>query len=550
MSVAVPDPTAAPAPLHVATRTIDSPRLASLGHTSASAGPAVYAHALERMPDQPGARFWLDSARVTPAGEHDEGARHSVLGDAADVLNDEDAGGENDDGPLGPRILRAGHTDPEAAWARLSALVGGREVRGGEGLPLRGGVVGFCSYELGLADLGVRAPTPGPEDPVVPGMLWVRPSRYVVLDHRAGTLTSVTVGLDEARVHEACAAWHERVLAALEVADTAAATDDRLADDRRSPASPDSPAPPGSPASSVHGRWRHDRGEYAELIDRCHRALREGESYELCLTTRFDVADDVEIDPLALFVALREGCPAPYAALLEVDGGAPEQERLAVVSASPERFLSGRSGVYSTKPIKGTAARHADPERDATAARSLAADAKTRAENLMIVDLLRNDLSRVCEPGSVRVPAMMAVESFASVHQLVSTVTGVAADGVSAVDVARALFPGGSMTGAPKARTVELLASWEDAPRGVYSGVLGMFGADGDCELSIVIRTAVLAPTASGLRWSVGAGGAIVADSDAESEHDEVLLKAAALQRAMARARGRGQQLPGATRRR
>ena len=207
-----------------------------------------------------------------------------------------------------------------------------------------------------------------------------------------------------------------------------------------------------------------------------------------------------------------------------------------MVSASPERFLAGRDGRYSTKPIKGTAARLPDPAADAAAARALADDPKTRAENLMIVDLLRNDLSRVCEPGSVQVPSLMAVESYASVHQLVSTVTGTARAGIEPVDVVRSLFPGGSMTGAPKRRSVELLAAWEASPRGVYSGALGMLSADGTTSLSVVIRTAVLA----GGRWSVGAGGAIVADSDPAAEHDEVLLKARGLRRALARAAGTG----------
>ena len=248
------------------------------------------------------------------------------------------------------------------------------------------------------------------------------------------------------------------------------------------------------------------------------------------------------VDPLALFLDLAERTPTPYAALLEMapdvapgPGEAGAEGGFAVVSASPEQFLSGADGVYSTKPIKGTTPRHADPVADAAAAEHLTTDPKTFAENLMIVDLLRNDLGRVCEPGSVHAPALMQVESYATVHQLVSTVLGRAAPGVTPVDVVRALFPGGSMTGAPKLRSVEMLAGMEAAPRGVYSGALGFLGADGRTELSIVIRTAVR--DAAG-RWSVGAGGAVVLDSDPDAEADEVLLKARSVRQAMARVAG------------
>ena len=185
-----------------------------------------------------------------------------------------------------------------------------------------------------------------------------------------------------------------------------------------------------------------------------------------------------------------------------------------VASASPERFLTVRGRDVEAKPIKGTVAVDEDP--------ALLADAKARAENLMIVDLLRNDLSRVCDPCTVRVPALMQVESYATVHQLVSTITGRLREGRTAVDAVRATFPPGSMTGAPKLRTCQIIDRLETSPRGVYSGALGYFGFDGQADLSVVIRTAVR----TGSVVTVGAGGAIVLDSDPDAELAERNLKA------------------------
>jgi para-aminobenzoate synthetase len=262
--------------------------------------------------------------------------------------------------------------------------------------------------------------------------------------------------------------------------------------------------------------------EYSHAFGRVQEHLHAGNSYEVNLTYRIETPS--ELSPLAAYLRLRAVNPAPYAGYLQHDVPG---HRAWLLSSSPERYaLVTADRVLETKPIKGTTARGETPDEDEAARARLASDPKFRSENLMIVDLLRNDLSMVCDPGTVEVPVLMDVESYPSVHQLVSTVRGRLTDGVTTVAALKALFPAGSMTGAPKLRTMQIIDEVEATPRGVYSGAFGWLAADGRADLGVVIRSLVTGGPGS---YRLGTGGGITVRSDVEEEYAESRWKAARL---------------------
>lgn len=265
-----------------------------------------------------------------------------------------------------------------------------------------------------------------------------------------------------------------------------------------------------------------DRDGYMRRVERARELIRRGEAFEICLTTMLEAA--FAHDPWELWKELRRSNPAPFAAWLDLPEGA-------IVSSSPEKFVSlDADRVAESRPIKGTRARGANDEEDLRIARELASSEKDRAENAMIVDLVRNDLGKVCRYGSVTVPELYAVERYPTVHQLVSTVRGELSNDRDAIDLLSACFPPGSMTGAPKIEAMAILEDLEPMERGVYSGALGFIDASGTMDASVVIRSAVVREGTI----SVGVGGAVVADSDPAAEHAEAMLKAKAIADAIA----------------
>lgn len=349
------------------------------------------------------------------------------------------------------------------------------------------GWVGWLGYETRFETMRTERTRVSP----YPDAAFLFLDRAIEFDHANGTVSLLSLGED--------AAWRAEVETALESASGHPA------------------AARSATASPAVATWRDTDAEYLDKIANCQDAIRRGDAYLLCLTTSVDVA--VRPDPLATYLALRESSPSHHGALLRIGD-------VALLSSSPERFLSVTpDGVVESRPIKGTRPRGATADLDRSLADELAASEKERAENLMIVDLMRNDIAKVSAVGSIEVPSLLRVESYAQVHQLVSSVRGHLADGMSGLDAVVACFPGGSMTGTPKSSATRILDRLEGAPRGIYSGAFGYFGLDGRVDLAMVIRSIVLAPSGA----SIGSGGGITILSDPVEELAEVKLKAAAL---------------------
>jgi para-aminobenzoate synthetase len=368
---------------------------------------------------------------------------------------------------------------------------------------LVGGYVGYLGYEL-KADCG----SPNVHSSDLPDAAMMLANRVVAVDHTKNLTYVFALCRGEDPEAELWLDAAEELIAAAIAAPP-----------------PERPlAPPSEPGGHVTFHSGRGRERYLADIAKSQAELLAGESYEVCLTDQFST--DAGPEPFDLYRQLRRSNASPFSAFLQLGENT-------IVSSSPERFISvDRERQVMARPIKGTVSRVADPEADRAVREELEDDEKTYAEHLMIVDLLRNDLGVVCDVDSVEVPHLMVVEPYATVHQMVSTIVGHLEEGRTPVDCVRATFPGGSMTGAPKERTMEIIDDLEEEARGVYSGSIGYFGADGSTDLNIVIRTIVMR---RGGRTTIGAGGAIVMQSDPEEEFDEILLKARAPMAAIAR---------------
>ncbi|HEX5146223.1 MAG TPA: aminodeoxychorismate synthase component I, partial [Conexibacter sp.] len=431
--------------------------------------------------------FWLDSSKV------DERSRFSFMGAAGGPLS---AVITYDVADGAVRVERGGvvETTEESIFDYLS-----REMRRlryvSDDLPfdLNCGFVGYLGYELKADCEGEAA-----HASAMPDAAFVFADRLIAFDHVERT-TYVLCVADPDGLEDGERWIRDTSLRLVSLPPVDAPDWERLSGERG-----DAP---------VRFSLSRSHRQYLDDIAACKQALIDGESYEICLTNK--VTAEVRPEPLPLYRTLRRVNPAPFSAYLRVGESA-------VLSSSPERFLSiGRDRWAEAKPIKGTCPRGATPADDVRLAEELRSDEKTRAENLMIADLLRNDLGVVCEVGTVHVPYLMHVESYETVHQLVSTVRGLLREDVEPPDCIRACFPGGSMTGAPKKRTMELIDQLEGEARGVYSGAIGYFGLSGGVDLNIVIRTIVI----DGGTATLGVGGAIVMQSDAEDEYQEIVLK-------------------------
>lgn len=423
------------------------------------------AHAFVALHGESTGTFWLDSGVNAVEGR-------SFIGSAARSVSTRDVAGS---------ILEFLRTD--LGRFEVDAAPGGFAL----------GWVGWLGYELRFETMG----TPRTRSSRHPEAAFLFAERAIEFDHATGVVSLLALGTEwDAGLD----AWQQSVVAALEA-----------------PAGP-AARQQVAPATAT---WRYSDDEYLAMIRRCQAAIAEGEAYQLCLTSEASVPGSYE--PVSTYLALRHSSPSHHGGLLRIGD-------IALLSSSPEQFLTvSPQRVVESRPIKGTRKRGATPAEDEMLRDELESSDKERAENLMIVDLMRNDIGKVSEVGSVEVPSLLAVESYAQVHQLVSTVRSRLLAGLHAVDAVTACFPAGSMTGAPKLSASLILDQLEQRARGIYSGAFGYFGLDGRVDLAMVIRSIIL----DGQGATVGSGGGITALSEPLDELEEVRIKAAALLRVL-----------------
>jgi para-aminobenzoate synthetase component 1 len=462
-------------------------------------------------------RLFLDSAaRTTRLG------RYSFLtADPIGIVRSRARATERVDFLRGTRDAIAG--DPLAAVREWLAAHAAAPVPGLP--PFQGGAAGYVAYDWGLTL--ERLPAPRYDDLALPDLVLGIYDWVLAWDHIESRAWLISTGMPETSPPARATRAQERARAVRARLEQPSPESRVPGPESRVPG-PESRVPP---SYAVEGGWwdpslpirsSFTRAGYLSAVARVREYIFAGDIFQANLSQRFE-APLVE-SPWALYRRLRAKNAAPFAAFL--DGS-----DVTVISASPERFLRvDRDGRVETRPIKGTRPRGMGPEHDAALGQALAESPKDRAENLMIVDLMRNDLSRVCAPRSVRVSELFSLEHYATVHHLVSTVLGQLEAGQDAFHLLRAAFPGGSITGAPKLRAMEVIAELEPSRRGVYCGSIGYWSVTGELDTAIAIRTAVVRDG----RVYFSAGGGIVADSDPEQEYRETLDKARAMIDALA----------------
>ncbi|MFH6786266.1 MULTISPECIES: aminodeoxychorismate synthase component I [Methylobacterium] len=429
---------------------------------------------------------WPGLALLDSAMRHDTLGRHSYL--AAD--------------PFGTFRVRGAQASwngapvPGAPLDALRAVLAPYRTAPDPDLPpFQGGAIGYVAYDFGASLERVAPPVrrAGLTDDIAVNLY----ATVVAFDHRAGTCHLIATGFPETGP----AARAAKAAADLDALEAALAGPE--------PASEAAPVPP------LDWRSNFTPETYARAVERVRDYIRAGDIYQANISQRFEAALPPGFDAFAFYRRLRARNPAPFAAYLDIDG-------LTIASSSPERFLRLDGRRVETRPIKGTAPRSADPAEDRARAEALVANAKERAENVMIVDLLRNDLSRICAPHSVAVPTLCGLETYAGVHHLVSAVTGTLREGADGIDLLAATFPGGSITGAPKLRAMDIITEIEGDAREAYCGAIGWIGFDGSLDTSIAIRTVLIDESRAVLQ----AGGGVTLLSDPQAEYRETLTKA------------------------